>query len=305
MSSFAPPAQFHTPVLMVIFNRPETTKIVFDAIRSVRPSRLYIAADGPRPHVASDAAKCAATRQIADEVDWVCEVKTLFRDSNLNCGIGPSSAITWFFEHEEEGIILEDDCLPSPSFFHFCQELLERYRDDLRIMHIGGNNFLNGWQKNNEYSYYFSISGHIWGWATWRRAWKTYDFKIRHYSTLKMKGYFDNFFVSPFERFYQLRKFDQITAGEIDTWDYQWDFARYINSGLAIVPSKNLVKNIGFGSTATHTKNHHDKYAKIEAHEIDFPLMHPNYVLRDFEADKKYFSILMKDRILSKLRLGG
>src|SRR5882757_4165294 len=133
MSSFIPPNPLRTAVLLVIFNRPKTTQLVFEAIRKAKPPRLYIAADGPR--------------------------------KNLNCGVGPSSAFTWFFEHEEEGIILEDDCLPSQSFFWYCQELLERFRYDTRVMHIGGNNFLNGWKKDSDYSYYFSRSGHIWGWA--------------------------------------------------------------------------------------------------------------------------------------------
>src|SRR5688500_1827095 len=182
-------------VLLVIFNRPDTTRLVFEAIRNARPRRLYVAADGPRPGVAADNANCQEARKIIDSVDWQCEVKTLFREKNLNCGVAPSSAFTWFFQHEEEGIILEDDCLPSQSFFWFCQELLERYRNDTRVMHIGGNNFLNGWQKDKDYSYYFSRSGHIWGWATWRRAWKHFDFDISLYEKLKQQDYFSNFFL--------------------------------------------------------------------------------------------------------------
>ena len=192
--TFTPTKPLKTAVLLVIFNRPETTQVVFEAIRKAKPPRLYVAADGPRTEVPSDAKKCKEAREIINQVDWDCEVKTLFREKGLGCGLGPSSAFTWFFEHEEDGIILEDDCLPSQSFFWFCEELLERYRHDNRVMHIGGNNFLNGWQKDRDYSYYFSNSGHIWGWATWRRAWKLFDFNISLYEKLKGKNYFQNFF---------------------------------------------------------------------------------------------------------------
>ena len=302
MSSFATHPPLHTAVLLVIFNRPDTTKLVFEAIRKAKPSRLYIAADGPRPHVKSDIIKCKEARMILGEVDWECEVKTLFRDENLNCGIGPSSAFTWFFEHEEEGIILEDDCLPSQSFFWFCQELLERYRDDNRIMHIGGNNFLNGWKNDNDYSYYFSRSGHIWGWATWRRAWKTFDYSIGLYDKIKKKNYFRDFFLNPLEKIYRLRKFDKtISSSRVDWWDYQWDFARYVNSGLAIVPKNNLVKNLGFGEDATHTQNGNSESAKMEATDIELPLNHPSFMIRDFASDKRYFRNFIKDVMISKV----
>jgi hypothetical protein len=297
-------SQTSTPVLFIIFNRPETTQRVFEAIRRARPTRLYIAADGPRPGVTSDVSKCAETRRIVENVDWPCKVKRLFRAQNLNCGLGPSSAITWFFEHEEQGIILEDDCLPASSFFLFCEELLNRYANDTRIMHIGGNNFQNGWQHDPDYSYYFSRSGHIWGWATWRRAWKHFDFNINRYQYLKEHGFFDNFFLSPLEKYYRLKKFDKTiaAAGKADWWDYQWDFARFSNNGLAIVPQVNLVKNIGFGEDATHTTNLATGSVALEATEIEFPLKHPPFVIRDLKSDKRYFKNLMKDVVQSKVR---
>lgn len=290
----------HTAVLMVIFNRPETTRQVFDAIREARPERLYIAADGPRKNKPGERERCEECKSIVSDVDWACEVKTLFRAENLNCGRGPSSAFSWFFENEEEGIILEDDCLPSQSFFWFCQELLERYRHDNRIMHIGGNNFLNGWKKDDDYSYYFSQSGHIWGWATWRRAWQKFDYDITLYQKLKKKNYFSNFFLNQLEKIYRLRKFDKtVSGGHVDWWDYQWDFARYVHSGLAIVPEDNLVKNIGFGEQATHTTD--SKNAKMNVIDIEFPLHHPPFMIRDFTSDKKYFRSFIKDVAMSKL----
>jgi hypothetical protein len=304
MSSFVIPHPLRTPVLMIVFNRPDTTQQVFNAIRKAKPPRLYIAADGPRTHVPEDEANCKKVKEIVSHVDWDCSVKTLYREKNLNCGVGPSSAMTWFFENEEEGIILEDDCLPAQSFFWFCEELLERYRDDNRIMHIGGNNFLNGWRKDTDYSYYFSRSGHIWGWATWRRAWAKFDFKISLYKKLKEKGYFENFFLNPLEKMYRLRKFDKTIAGNgsVDWWDYQWDFARFAQSGLAIVPEKNLVKNLGFGEGATHTKKM-SKHAHMDAQDIQFPLRHPPFTVRDIDSDKKYFSVFIKENLINKLGL--
>lgn len=297
--------RFNTPILLVIFNRPETTRKVFESIRSIKPPRLYIAADGPRANIPSDVAKCKAARKVVDQVDWDCQVKKLFSDSNLNCGVAPSTAFTWFFENEEEGIILEDDCLPSKSFFWFCQEMLERYRTDSRIMHIGGNNFLKGWQRDRDYSYYFSRSGHIWGWATWRRAWKLYDFDMKLYEKVKEQGFFNNFFLNPVEKLYRLNKFEKTIArrGHVDWWDYQWDFARYINSGLAIVPQQNLVRNLGFGEDATHTTNNKSNSSDLALNEIDFPLQHPPFVIRDILSDKRYFANLMADAVLAKIRV--
>ena len=297
-------APFSTPILFIIFNRPETTQAVLNAIRSIKPPRLYVAADGPRPGVETDLARCAEARRIIEQVDWKCEVKTLFREDNLNCGLGPSSAMSWFFDHEPEGIILEDDCLPSESFFWFCQELLEKYRFDERVMHIGGNNFLGGERQAKEYSYYFSRCGHIWGWATWQRAWKTFDYDILLYEKVKKEGFFEDFFVNWLERKYRLSKFDRTVAlrGKVDWWDYQWDFARYINSGLAIVPEKNLVRNVGFGEDATHTISNHDRNANIQAGDLEFPLKHPPFVVRDIVTDEKYFSKVIRDAVFLKIR---
>jgi hypothetical protein len=301
MTGFTSPSGFDTAVLFVIFNRPETTRIVFEAIRQARPPRLYVSADGPRPQVDNDEIRCDEARAVIKKVDWPCEVRTLFREGNLGCGKALSSGITWFFDHEAEGIILEDDCLPSESFFGYCQELLCRYRNDTRVMHIGGNNFLRGWTNDGNVSYYFSLSGHIWGWASWARAWKKYDFSISKFEAIHRMGYFRRFFLNTIERYYRIRKFKQIVASRLDTWDYQWDFARFINSGLAIVPIKNLVKNIGYGTSATHTKEGDHEYGNLEVNDLPLPLSHPPHVIRDRLSDEKYFRVLMSERIISKL----
>jgi len=199
--------------------------------------------------------------------------------------------MSWFFEQEEEGIILEDDCVPSRSFFFFCADLLERYRYDTRIMEIGGTNFENEKVRGKEHSYFFSNMIYIWGWATWRRAWKKFDFKIKNYPKAKQVGFFKYYFPNPIEKMYRLRKFNKTISGNgnVDWWDYQWDFARYSNSGLAIVPNTNLVKNLGFGDSATHTTNANSENVSMEGLDIEFPLCHPPFMVRDVVSDKKYF----------------
>ncbi|MBC5772977.1 nucleotide-diphospho-sugar transferase [Pontibacter sp. KCTC 32443] len=293
-----------TPVLLIIFNRAHTTQKVFDRIRQLRPAKLYVAADGPRPHVPTDQEKCSSARRIVEQVDWECEVKTLFQEKNLGCGVAPATAISWFFDSEEAGIILEDDCVPSKSFFWFCQEILEKYKNDTRIMHIGGNNYLEGWRRDSDYSYYFSNNVNAWGWATWRRAWKLFDINIPNYPELKQKGYLDGLYLNKIEKAYRLglleKTYTHIQKG--DVWDYQWQFTVHSNSGLCIVPEVNLVRNIGFGEDATHTFNSHEKKAQLIEQEIEFPLRHPKFVLRDLESDRRTFNFSMRDKVKAKLK---
>jgi len=190
---FVPPVPPITPVLFLIFNRPNTTQKVFNAIRQAKPKQLFVAADGPRKGKEGEKEKYEQAREIIEQVDWNCEVRTLFREKNLGCKIAASSAIDWFFENVDEGIILEDDCLPSQSFFRFCQELLEYYRDDTRIMMISGNNFQFG-KVRGEGSYYFSKYAHVWGWATWRRAWKHYDVNMKNFEDFLKSNQIINIF---------------------------------------------------------------------------------------------------------------
>ncbi len=244
--------QLHTPILFLIFNRPNTTQKVFESIREAKPSRLYIAADGPRESKISEDELCNQTREIVKAIDWECDVKTLFRDKNLGCKIAVSSAIDWFFENEEEGIVLEDDCLPNQSFFIFCQTLLNYYRDDKRVMHIGGANFQDG-KIIGDGSYYFSKYNHIWGWATWRRAWQNYDVSMQDYSPEKTTELLQSVFDTKREIGYWKKIFNDVYLVKISTWDYQWTYSVWKQDGVAILPNKNLVSNIGFDSDATHT----------------------------------------------------
>jgi hypothetical protein len=239
------------PVLFLIFNRPEPTRQVFEAIRAYQPSRLYVAADGPRPEKAGEWRLCAETRSVLEQVDWDCQVQTLFRDENLGCGTAVSEAITWFFDHEAEGIILEDDCLPDPSFFPFCEEMLDRYRDQREVGSISGNNFLPE-ALHMEQPYGFSKYVQIWGWATWRRFWKDYHFKMEGTLAEWDKIIGD---ANPVrnQANYWLQIFKTLRAGLIDTWDYQVMFSSWRHGYVHIFPGRNLVANLGYGADATHT----------------------------------------------------
>ena len=296
-----------TPVLFLIFNRLDTTKEVLAEIRRVKPKRLYIEADGPRPEQGkSELEDIEAVRNyVMRNIDWDCECKTLFRENNLGCRRAISSAITWFFENEEAGIILEDDCVPSESFFRFCQELLNHYSDDTRVMHIGGNNFDDG-QLFNSSSYYYSNRVHVWGWATWRRAWKLYEPSI-----LCIEEELKNIKYIPFStnKHYDAKYFAFVRKtlkGQIDTWDYLWSVAITCNNGLSIIPKYNLVKNIGFGNGATNTKSMAfcQKFIK-NCETIDFPLMHPCLMKVEESADlyyyKKYFNVRIYRKLYDKI----
>lgn len=282
-----------TPVLFLIFNRPDTTQVVFNEIRKARPAKLFIAADGPRIERPEELGKCRQTREIAAQVDWKCEVNTLFRDNNLGCREAVSSAINWFFESVKEGIVLEDDCLPDQSFFPFCEELLNRYRHDNRVMQINGSNYLTSWDKQRE-SYFFSKYGPVWGWASWKRAWNYYDARMTSWPEIKERHLYD-FCDSKEEIAARKKIYDDVHSGKIDTWDYQWGLAKMINSGLSVTPCSNLVTNIGFSVNATHTTVG-NKFANMNRFSLPFPLKHPAHVLRDRRFDAAYFASTMGER---------
>lgn len=290
---------FKTPILFLIFNRPDTTQRVFDVIRQVKPKQLFIAADGPRIYKEGEAKKCEDTRNIIKQIDWDCEVKTLFRDENLGCGKAVSGAITWFFENVEEGIILEDDCLPALSFFEFCQEMLEKYREDTRIMMISGFNKQNKW-NSDKYDYFFSNLGSIWGWATWRRSWVFYDIKMESLDVVLKSNLLKHLLGYKNGKIRETQ-FLMVKYMKIDTWDYQWSFCRNINSGMSCVPSKNLVENIGFGINSTHTKN--IKKYKFLLNNLDFPLRNNNLVVVDKKYDDLFFSDIVIRFLIMRIRI--
>ncbi len=278
------------PILFLIFNRPATTQRVFNAIRQAKPLRLFVAADGPRIDCLGEIGLCEQTRRIIDSVDWNCEVVTLYRDKNLGCRQAVSSAINWFFSHVEEGIILEDDCLPNQSFFGYCQELLEYYRFDTRVMQICGLNVLKKWNRNG-YSYFYSNYGPVWGWATWRRAWKSYDVDMTLWPEIRKKKYFEDFCQNMDEVKFRVELYDRVYNGKIDTWDYQWGFAKMVNRGMSVIPSSNMINNIGFSDDATHTLPEcNSPYASMKTFELNLPINHPPYVIRDCQADRRYLN---------------
>lgn len=289
--------ELRTPVLFLIFNRLSPTKEVFEAIRKAQPPRLYVAADGPRLEQPEEKNKVNIVQDyVVSHVDWDCEVKTLFREENLGCRVAISTAIDWFFEQEPEGIILEDDCLPDASFFPYVEELLIRYRTDDRIMVVAGNSFY-GYYHQLPYSYFFSRYNHCWGWASWRRAWQYYDHDMSEWPALRNTDWLLTVGDGnrDFQR-YWTRIFDRAQEGQIDSWAYRWTFSCWAQSGLSILPSCNLVGNIGFAEDATHTnKGKSNVLSRLPEESLKFPLSHPPIVARTYEAerwtDKNHYGI--------------
>lgn len=308
---FTPPHPLNTAVLFLVFNRLDTTKLVFEAIRHAKPPRLYIAADGARENREGEDAKVKAVREyVMSNIDWECDVKTLFREENFGCKHAVSGAITWFFENEEMGIILEDDCLPSQSFFWFCEELLDKYKDDMRVWQIGGTTFKNIKSIDGE-DYYFSKYTHIWGWASWASRWKYYDVKMQTLSKFKRNNYIKNIFENKEEQAFWIEIFTKIAQSKIDTWDYQWVYTMNINHGLCALPTLNLISNIGFGLDATHTNQKIDGVSELDQYEISFPLKVREFIFVNAEIDnyisnrnflKKSFFEKIKNQILKVFR---
>lgn len=282
-----------TPVAFLVFNRPDLTKIAFEAIARVKPTNLFVVADGPR--FPEEEEKCDRARAVINEVDWNCEVFTNFSDKNLGCGRRIASGIEWVFSKVEEAIFLEDDCLPVVSFFSFCRELLERYRHDERIMTINGNNFQSG-QKRSEYSYYFSKYNGCWGWATWRRAWRHYDYEMKTWPEFKRGGMLQMVCEDPYEQKFWTLLFDSMyeDPDKINTWDHQWKYACWSQNGLAIEPCVNLVSNLGLDrSDATHTTGKNPMLEQISKTQEMEKIIHAPFVVRHRQADQYIFDYII------------
>lgn len=278
---------FDTPVLLIVWRRPHTTQQVIDAVRKASPTRIFIACDGPNPDRPGEAGKVAATKElIKTAIDWPCELRTLYSDTNQGCRLGVSRAISWFFEEVEEGIILEDDCVPHPDFFPYCAELLNHYRQDERVWCISGDNFQDG-QWRGDGSYYFSRYNHCWGWASWRRCWQYYDADLKSWPTLRDSGLLNSIFEDSIERTYWQNIWQRLLLeGKPDSWAYRWTFSCLANGGLTALPNRNLISNIGFGAGATHTTI--DSPLTSIDEEIG-TLQHPSFILRDTIADRYTF----------------
>jgi hypothetical protein len=290
------------PVALILFRRPKKTKMVFEAIRQAEPKKLFVIADGPRSDRPGEAEQCEATRAVVDDVDWDCEVFKNFSDTNLGCGPRVSSGIDWVFDHVDRAIILEDDCLPHASFFPFCESVLERYADTPQVMHVNGNTYgldQRGWHN---YSYSFADYPQVWGWATWRRAWEAYDWEMSDWPAFRDAGLLDSLdggaaFAEP-----RRRKWEQVYDERYrNTWDYQWHFAVMRYNGLAVVPERNLVTNIGFDEMATHTVNLDSEKANIHRHSIDLPLKHPPFRVSDERVNRVYRENMLRPSLKTRI----
>lgn len=274
------------PILLIAFNRPDTTRIIFNKIRDTKPLKLYVAVDGPRRNKEGEDILVNEVRNIVKNIDWECEFHFLFRDQNLGCGIGVSSAISWAFETTEKLIIIEDDCLPAMSFFSYCNILLEKYKDDARICMISGNNYTENF-NNTDDSYFFSLYGHIWGWATWKRCWDKFDYDMKDWQSFKNTNQICNIFREKKEQQYFITFYQNfLTKKEKGTWDYQWFYCRIKENGLSIVPSQNLVTNIGVQGVHTGKESEAHFFQVNEDFEIKDD---PQFVLCNAYYDKRHF----------------
>jgi hypothetical protein len=290
-----------TPVAMIVFRRPGHTERVLSAIRRAQPRKLLVIADGPSPQRPGEADQCAAARAAVDRlVDWDCQLLKNYSDTNLGVEQRFHTGFNWVFEQCESAIVLEDDELPHDSFFGFCHELLQHYRDDRRVMAINGTNYQFG-EYAAPQSYYFSRYFHCWGFATWRRAWELYDVKIRRWQELRRTPWLTDICAgNATEAAYHAGVFDRLAAGEIQTWDYQVTFALWANSGLAVTPNVNLVSNIGFGPEALHHKGAGSPFADMPTFDLPRPLIHPPAVLRDLAADRLEYERLIAAYLRSR-----
>ena len=291
------------PVLLIAFNRPDTTQRVFEQIRKAQPHKFYYAVDAPRPSKGEAEKELnEQVKEIAKFVDWPCELKTLFRTRNCGCGYGPSEAIDWAFENEDKLIVLEDDCVPTQSFFRFCDEMLERYYSDTRVNIISGRSHHQGSKFFEEKDYMFTHYAHTWGWATWKRAWKQFDMKMSDYPAFVKNGGTYNVFFDKKEAKYWEKQFEKVFYNieqEVShSWDMQWVYTRLKEGGLGIVPSHNLISNIGAGN-GTHTST---AFVDISVSEMPEVLRHPGYIIINRDYEQYHFNALYKrDSLLLRI----
>ena len=302
MSVLQHPEPLRTAVLFIAFKRYEESKAVMEGIRAAKPPRLYFASDGARND--KEAGDVQRVRDLVKLVDWPCEVKTLFSPTNQTVKFGPPAAINWFFEHEEEGIILEDDCKPALTWFWFAQEMLERYRHDERIWIVMGNNLMPEWPARDGESYYYSAHGYgaYWGWASWRRMWKKYDLHMKDWPALRDGGLLNGHFLDKSEAREALHLLESSWDGRIHSWDFQLDYGRIAHGGMNIIPNVNLIRNIGFGDGSTHTGSHLDPRNKDVEGNMTFPLKHPQFMVCDKERDLEYFEKYIEPSTLRRFK---
>ena len=285
------------PVLFLVFNRPEHTCASLERIRTASPPRLYVHCDAARPQIAGEAEKVESVRAIIQEkIDWPCEIKTLYRTENQGLREGVSGAIDWFFEQESYGIVLEDDCVPDPSFFPFCAELLERYKDDEQIMHIGCSNLVEAHTEGLDSSYIFSRFSFVWGWAGWRRAWKKMSLSLEGLDAYRQSGHICQLIDNPWAQEYMMDKFQVTSRRENNSWAYAWFYSILKNNGLCIVPSVNLIQNTGVGEAGATNTTKQNTLARRPARQMNFPLRHPGSRKPHPELERLFFYVSQKSR---------
>lgn len=290
------------PVVLIVFRRPDTTRRVLDAIRRARPRQLFVIADGPHEKHPTDAEQCQATRDVVAEVDWDCDVRRNYADENMGCQQRVATGLDWVFDQVDRAIILEDDCVPDPSFFSFCAKMLDRYESETHVMTVSGNNFQP--ERRTKYSYYFSRYMHCWGWATWQRAWRQFDISTDEWSTVRDEDWLSEIFESSSAASYWRDTLDRVFKGEVDSWAYVWQYNIWMRGGLNVLPEVNLVRNIGFDDGALHTKQGTSPAA--HASSIEQPIRHPPVIVRHRTADqytqKHYFQRSLRYRLTDKIK---
>ena len=281
-------AQLDAPVVLIIFNRPDHTRAVFEVVAAARPKQLFVIADGPRPDYPTDASRCATARLIATRVDWQCKLHTHFSEQNLGCARRISSGLDWVFAHVDRAIILEDDCVPDLSFFRFCAELLKAYENDNRIRTIAGSNFLYGMTRHS-WSYHFSKFHLTWGWATWRRSWEGTDMAMRRWPEVRDSGWLVDILNDKKLARFWVPRYNKMHDGRIRSWAGPYQFSCWLDNALSITPNWNLVSNVGAGQDATHTR-YNAKFLCQPTQAMPFPLAHPSFVVRDLVSDRATFN---------------
>lgn len=282
-------SMFETPILLIAFNRPNHTRQVWDAIKKQRPKFIFVFQDGVREGNHSDKEKCAAVRAVFDEpLDWDCDLKTFYSDVNMGCGRGPAAAITWFFENVEQGIIFEDDCLPHPLFFSFCEQLLALYKNDQQISFIGGTSFIS---KGNDISSYYLSCGHhgTWGWATWKRTWMSFDYSLTDMTEIEFEETINSYFSNKRVLEYWLNIFRNVKKNRFgeSCWDYQFYFSTWLKGQLAVIPYNNYITNIGSDVDATHTFGV-NKLLNVPIKIEQTDLIHPTTIKQDKKKDLRF-----------------
>ena len=275
------------PVLFITFNKTAQTAKVLEAIAAYAPDRLYIAQDAARPGVEGEAERVSQVRQIITNITWPCEVQYRLQEENSGLQRHMEGSITWFFENEPEGIVLEDDTLPSLPFFEFVAEMLERYRSDDRVMMVGGCNL--NLVSVSPYSYFFTTHPLIWGWATWASRWKLYDSSLRLIEQMDRDGTLPLIYPDPFRRATELDRIYELKTGRLQSWAYRWGYSMAAQHGVCAVPARNTVINLGFGDLATHTQSMDDPSARLLFEPLTFPLIHPTYLTRSAEWENRFF----------------